>query len=90
MGKAAVGSLELFRHRRRALIEHLKAIDDFGSATRSFQKLIELGPDGDSDVHAALHTAGVISYGRPFSGQVPFSKRLISKEPGFRNEIHDH
>jgi hypothetical protein len=85
----AVGSVEWFRHRRRALIEHLKAIDDFGSAARSFRKLIEVGQSGDADVHAALHAAGVISYTRPFSGPVSFSKRLISKEPGFRNNIHD-
>ncbi len=31
---------------------------------------------------------GVVSYARPFVGDRPFPKRLISKQPGFRDDIH--
>jgi hypothetical protein len=86
---APVGTVEWFGHRKRAIIEHAKAIDDFGVAARAFRRLVELGPDGDPEVHAALHTQGVISYARPFIGPVPVSKRLIASDPGFENEIHE-
>jgi hypothetical protein len=64
--RPALGTVEWFKRERLHLIEFAKAIDGFGAARRSFQKLIELGPDGDPDLRAALHTSGVISYARPF------------------------
>jgi hypothetical protein len=89
MAKSPIGTVEWFRNRARGIIAHARAIDDFGSATRSFQKLIELGLGGDLEVHAALHTAGVIAYARPFSGPLEFPKRQISEGLGFKNEIHE-
>jgi hypothetical protein len=79
-----------FRAQKRALIEHAKAIDDFKSAASNFRKLVTLGPDSDADLQAALHGMGVISYARPFvvDGRT-FKKRLISGQPGFRNDVHD-
>jgi hypothetical protein len=86
----AKGTREWFRARKLAIIEHAKAIDDFDSAVSNFSKLVTLGPDSDADLQAALHGMGVISYARPFVADRAFSKRLISSQPGFRGDIHDH
>jgi hypothetical protein len=90
----AKGTVEWFRHRKRSIIEHVKAIDDFAFTVRSFRALMALGPDGSPDVQAALHSAGVVSYARPFSGNKGhggsriFPKNRISTQPGFRDDIH--
>jgi len=47
--RPARGTVEWFKRERLHLIEFAKAIDGFGAARRSFQKLIELGPDGRRD-----------------------------------------
>jgi hypothetical protein len=84
-----VGSVEWFRHRKRAIIEHARAIDDFRSAVRSFRALVALSPTGE-DVEAALHTAGVVNYARPFVGNLTFPLNLLRGNPNFRRDMHDH
>jgi hypothetical protein len=84
----AKGTVEWFRAQKREIIEHAKACDDFDAAVSNFRKLVTLGPDSDADLQAALHGMGVISYARPFVARPRFSKRRISKQPGFRDDIH--
>jgi hypothetical protein len=64
--RTALGTVEWFKRERLHLIEIAKAIDSFEAARRSFQKLVDLGSDGDPDLRAALHTSAVINYARPF------------------------
>jgi hypothetical protein len=93
--RAAPGTVEWFKFERLHLIEFAKAIDSFATARRSFQKLIDLGPDGDSDVRAAVHTAGVICYARPFVKNVladgtlgMFSKNVVKRHANYVEGIH--
>ncbi len=95
MTQRALGSVEWFKRERLYLIEFAKAIDSFAAARRSFQKLIDLGPDGDPDVRAALHTSGVIWYARPFVNntradgtRVSFNKKLVKSQTNYIEEIH--
>ena len=71
------------------MIEMAKAIDGFAAARRSFQKLIDLGPNGDPDLTAALHTSAVINYARPFVNntradgvRVAFPKNVVGSSAG--------
>jgi hypothetical protein len=66
MARSDRNSPEWFTREKFALIEHLKALDGFSEAMNSFQKLVELGGTAATEVRAALHTAGVIYYARPF------------------------
>src|SRR5262245_18352342 len=93
--RAAPRTVEWFKQDRLHLIELAKAIDSFAAAHRSFQKLIDLGPDGDSDLRAALHTSGVICYARPFVNNKradgtrgAFQKNLVKTHAGYVEEIH--
>jgi hypothetical protein len=93
--RPALGTVEWFKRERLDLIEFAKAIDGFGAARRSFQKLIELGPDGDPDLRAALHTSGVISYARPFVSNTradgtrgAFPKKLVKKHTNYIEGVH--
>jgi hypothetical protein len=71
----ALGSVEWFRNRKHAIIVHVRAIDDFRSAALSFKALTALSSKGE-EVEAALHSAGVVSYARPFVGQMTFPLKL--------------
>jgi hypothetical protein len=92
------GTPEWFKREKLHLIEHAKAVDSFGAAARSFQKIVDLGVDGDAEIRAALHTAGVVHYARPFSNnrsgtadiglKVQFAKRIIKDHPKYDAEIH--
>src|SRR5262249_31720238 len=47
--------------------------------------------DADSEVSAALHTAGVVHYGRPFSNNrngTPLAKKVIKHHPKYDDQIH--
>jgi hypothetical protein len=86
------GTTDWFKLERLRLIEQIKAVDSFGAAARSFQKVVETR-DADTEVSAALHTAGVVHYGRPFSnnrgGRVPFTKKVIKDHPKYDDQIHE-
>jgi hypothetical protein len=84
----AKGTAEWFYDRKRRIIEHAKATDDFAFAVSCFRALVKAEPAGDIELQAALHSAGVLSYARPFSCNPIFPKRLIRNQPGFRDEIH--
>src|SRR6187549_1555035 len=93
--QAALGTVEWFKREKLHLIEFAKAIDGFAAAHRSFHKLIELGPDGDADLRAALHTSGVIYYARPFVNnkradgvRAAFPKNVVKRYPNYVEEIH--
>ena len=60
------GSADWFRHRKRDLIEHAKAVDAFSAAFRSFESLSKLPADVDVEIRSALSSSAVVSYGRPF------------------------
>jgi hypothetical protein len=73
----------------------LKAIDSFTAARRSFQKLVDLGSDGDPDLTAALHTSAVINYARPFVNntradgvRVAFRKNVVKGHTNYVDEVH--
>jgi hypothetical protein len=90
-----LGSVEWFKHERLHLIEFAKAIDSFGAARCSFQKLIKLGLDGDPNLRASLHTSGVISYARPFVSntradgiRAAFPKKVIKKHTNYIEGVH--
>jgi hypothetical protein len=91
---SARGTIEWFKHERLHLVEHAKAVDSFGAAARSFQRLVELGVTADDQVRSALHTAGVVEYARPFSrnktgkGDFEFAKSIIKDHPRYSEEIH--
>src|SRR6185436_17422715 len=87
------GSAEWFKREKFRLIEQLKAIDSFAAAARSFQKLVQMGDDSDTEVRSALHTAAVVHYGRPFSnnrsaGGARFELGVIKKHAKYDGEIH--
>jgi hypothetical protein len=93
--RPALGTVEWFKREKFYLIELAKAIDSFGAARRSFQKLIELGPNGDPDLRAALHTSGMISYARPFVNNTradgtrgAFPRKLVKKHTNYIGGIH--
>jgi hypothetical protein len=93
--RAALGTVDWFKRERLHLIEMAKAIDGFAAARRSFQKLIELGPNGDSDLTAALHTSAVINYARPFVNntradgvRVAFPKNVVKGHTNYVEEVH--
>jgi len=79
---------EWFNREKLDLIEHLKAVDSFSAAARSFQKLSDLGEAADAEVRAALHTAGVINYARPFSAKQKFAKSVIKDHENYDVRIH--
>jgi hypothetical protein len=85
----AEGTAEWFYHRKRQIIAHAKATDDFAFAVSTFRALIKAEPEGDIEPQAALHSAGVVSYARPFSCDPIFPKRLVGNQPGFRDDIHN-
>src|SRR5215813_6596033 len=93
--RAALGTVEWFKRERFDLIEMAKAIDGFAAARRSFQKLIDLGPNGDPDLTAALHTSAVINYARPFVNntradgvRVAFPKNVVKGHTNYVEEVH--
>ena len=93
--RAALGTVEWFKRERLHLIETAKAVDSFGAARRSFQKLVDLGSDGDPDLTAALHTSAVINYARPFVNntradglRVAFPKNDVKGHTNFVEEVH--
>jgi hypothetical protein len=92
---AALGTVEWFKREKLDLIEFAKAIDSFAAARRSFQKLVDLGSDGDPDLTAALHTSAVINYARPFVNntradgvRVAFPKKAVKGHTNFVEEVH--
>jgi hypothetical protein len=92
---ATLGTVEWFKRERLHLIEIAKAIDSFGAARRSFQKLVDLGSNGDPDLTAALHTSAVINYARPFVNnkradgvRVAFRKNVVKGHTNFVEEVH--
>jgi hypothetical protein len=85
-----------FKRKKLSLIETAKAVDSFSAAASSFQKLVELGTTENADVRSALHTAGVISYARPFSNnrseggsRTSFPKKDLKHHQNFDGNIHD-
>jgi hypothetical protein len=60
------------------------------------QKLVDLGAGADDEVGAALHTSGVVNYGRPFSNnksgkngvRTTFGKKVIRGHPNYDESIH--
>jgi hypothetical protein len=91
MARSDLNSPEWFTREKFALIEHLKALDGFSEAMNSFQKLVELGGTAATEVRAALHTASVIYYARPFiTDKYKFSKKIIKKHPDYDEGIHGH
>jgi len=87
------GSAGWFKREKFQLIEQLKAIDSFAAAARSFQTLVQMGDDSDTEVRSALHTAAVVHYGRPFSnnrsaGGARFALGVIKKHAKYDGEIH--
>src|SRR5262245_46631666 len=93
---AQSGSPQWFEHRKRFLIEAVKAVDSFSAAESSFRKLVEFGTTADADLRSALHTAGVINYARPFSDnfsgkgrqRTSFPKNSVKGHPSFDDDIH--
>jgi hypothetical protein len=93
--RAAISTVEWFKRERLHLIEFAKAIDSFAAARRSFQKLVDLGPEGDPDVTTALHTSAVINYARPFvtntradGVRVAFRKKMVKGHENYVEEVH--
>jgi hypothetical protein len=93
--QASLGTVEWFKRERLHLIEIAKAIDSFGAARRSFQKLVDLGSDADPDLTAALHTSAVINYARPFVNntradgvRVAFRKNVVKGHINYVDEVH--
>jgi len=87
------GSAEWFKREKFELIEQLKAVDSFAAAVRSFQKLVQMKDDPDTEVRSALHTAAVVDYVRPFSGNrsaggAKFQLRVIKEHAKYDDEIH--
>jgi hypothetical protein len=74
---------------RRKMRHCSRCPDDFHFAVHTFRALVKAEPEGDIELQAALHSAAIVSYARPFSGNLIFPKRRISKQPGFRDEIHE-
>jgi hypothetical protein len=93
--RAALSTVEWFKRERLHLIEFAKAIDSFAAARRSFQKLVDLGPEGDPDLTAALHTSAVITYARPFVNnrrangvRAAFPKNVVKGHPNYVEGVH--
>jgi hypothetical protein len=93
--RPALGTVEWFKGEMLHLIELAKAIDSFAAARRSFQKLIDLGPNGDPDLRAAAHTSGVVCYARPFvynkradGTRGVFQKKLVKTNANYDEGIH--
>lgn len=67
MGNIDEGTPEWFKERKRRIVSHARALDCIASARRSITSLLVNWDNPDPEVRAALHSATVISYARPFS-----------------------
>jgi hypothetical protein len=89
MARPARGTAEWFKREKLDLLKHLKAVDSFAAAAGNFQKLVELGHTTETEVvGAALHTAGVIHYARPFIEKNRFRSGIIKKHSDYDERIH--
>jgi hypothetical protein len=97
MARPDRGTVKWFKREKRLIIEYAKAVEAFATAGRNFQKLVDLGHSADAEVRAALHSAGVVNYARPFSNNRPadggasiiFPKKLIKGHANFSEDIHN-
>src|SRR5260370_6858950 len=97
MARPDRGTVKWFKREKRLIIEYAKAVEAFATAGRNFQKLVDLGDSADAEVRAALHSAGVVNYARPFSNNRPadggasiiFPKKLIKCHANFSEHIHN-
>ena len=71
MGKIAEGTAEWFSVRTGQITRHARALDCVFSARCSINSLITNWENRDTEVRAALHSAAVISYARPFCRNRP-------------------
>jgi hypothetical protein len=96
MGKIAEGTPEWFKSRKQSIVKHVRALDCIASARRSIASLLSNWENPDPEVRAALHSAAVISYARPFStnrdakGKSTYSHRHLKDAPGFDPSLHLH
>lgn len=97
MSKHPIGSIEWFRDKKRELVDHGRAADNFATAQRAMEALQATWGRSEETTALALHTAAVINYARPFSsnrgqggGKRTYSTGHIDKTPGFDRAMHRH
>jgi hypothetical protein len=96
MGKIAEGTPEWFEERKRMIVSHARALDCVASARRSVAALLANWENPEPEIRAALHSASVISYGRPFSdnrdihGRWPIYPKRYLKHERFDQALHQH
>jgi hypothetical protein len=97
MGKIAEGTPEWFKDQKRIMVSHARALDCITSARRSVASLIANWENPDPEVRAALHSAAVISYARPFSrnrddfGKWPsYPVQRLERTRAFDPSLHGH
>jgi hypothetical protein len=90
------GTPEWFKERKQMIVSHARALDCMASARRSVIAMLTNWENPDPEVRAALHSAAVISYARPFSdnrdalGRWSIYPKRYLKHEGFDQALHLH
>jgi hypothetical protein len=96
MAHVDVGSAQWFERARQRCVDHLRALLSIKIARESIEALIGNWSQTDHITNAALHTACVVAYCRPFTtaktkhGNVFYLRSQIAKALGFDSELHTH
>lgn len=90
------GTARWFEMARRRCIDHLRALHSIQSAHSFIAGMLQGWATIDPTTNAALHTACVIAYSRPFTtartaeGTVIYPLKDLKRVPSFDAEFHSH
>ena len=90
------GSVQWFERARRLCVDHMRALLSIKIAHDSIQTMLRDWHKADVTTQAALHSACVIAYGRPFAGAKSkvglwtYSLQPLKRADGFDLELHEH
>ena len=94
------GNADWFKTRKRELLAHVRALEDFSTAYALVSRLVE-DTDAENDVteqlRGALYTSAVVAYARQFlpsntkySERRTYPTRHLKADPRFDQKIHAH
>jgi hypothetical protein len=96
MRKIIEGTSEWFKERKQMIVSHARALDCIAAARRSVTAMLRNWESPDPEIRAALHSAAIISYARPFSdnhdtcGRWSIYPERYLKHEGFDRALHRH
>lgn len=91
------GTLEWFALSRRRCVDHMRALLSIRYSHNNALSILELWESPNDNLKAALHSACIIAYSRPFKsaktkrqGKVSYPTRSLMAAPGFDQDLHRH